>query len=166
MNIILPSMGRCGSESLFHAIQEALPDYDHNFYRSLCKVNFKSHTIIKTHDIAPECLPCDCKVIYTFGDVHIISSSVMAQDKEWKKLHFYHFHKEFVNNEISLIKQDGLGLRDNLKSWYSRYKGKILFLHYDYLFESQKLISKYLGVEVKLPERSKRETRRITVELW
>ena len=164
MNIILPSMGRCGSEALFHAIQLALPDYQHNFYRSLNKVTWKDHTIVKTHDVAPKELPDNNKVIYTYGNVHLIASSVMKKDYEWKQLHFYHFHTKFISCEESLINSDGLGLRKNYRSW--KQFCNVLFIHYDNLFESSELISNYLGVEVVLPEKERRLTNRITVNEW
>jgi hypothetical protein len=157
-------MGRCGSETLFQAIQNALPDYDANFYRTLSKVTWKGHTIIKTHDKAPKCLPCDCKIIYTHGNTRIIASSVLQQPTDWKKLHFYHFHKTWKNNKESLIKRDGLCLSENYQSWHDLYSKCALFIHYDRLFESADLISDYLGTKIELPKRTKRCTTQILVD--
>lgn len=156
MTIVLPSMGRCGSTALFHAIRACVPPHAGRFVPRLADADIQDGEIIKTHDRAPEVIPDHWRVIYLHGDPEVIRRSVLAQSEEWKRVHFEHFGRVYVDDETSLINSDGLGLEDNFASW-SKHHG-VLRLHYDRLFESAGIISELLGVDIVLPKRKERTT--------
>ena len=156
MTIVLPSMGRCGSTALYFAIRACVPPHAGRFVHKLNKTTIHDGEIIKTHDKAPKVIPDNWKVIYLHGDKDAIYKSVLNQSNEWKEQHFIHFGKRFINNEESVIFGDALGLDANYESW--KKHGNVLCIHYDNLFESEDIISEFLGVNITLPKRIKRTT--------
>jgi len=157
MTIVIPSMGRCGSTALFFAIRASVPPHAGRFVHQLERTEILDGEIIKTHDKAPKVIPDNWKVIYLHGNEDAIYKSVLLQSNEWKKQHFIHFGKEFVDNETSIIFGDGLGLQENYDSW--KDKNNVLCIHYDNLFESEGIISEFLGVDITLPKRIQRTTK-------
>lgn len=155
MTIVIPSMGRCGSTALFFAIRACVPPHAGRFVPRLAETDIEDGEIIKTHDRAPRIIPDRWRVIYLHGDTDAIRRSVMAQSDEWKRAHFEHFGKVFVDDQTSLIDADGLDLEGNFASW--RNAGA-LCIHYDDLFESAGTISEFLGVDITLPNRKSRTT--------
>lgn len=151
MTIVIPSMGRCGSTSLYFAIRACVPPHAGRFVARLFETEILDGEIIKTHDIAPDLLPEDWKVIYLYGDTDAIAKSVLKQSEEWKKQHFYHLGQTYIDDNI-----DWSFLNDNMNSW--KKHDNVLFIHYDELFESSKIISAYLGIEIYMPPRIKRTT--------
>lgn len=150
MTIVLPSMGRCGSTALFYAIRASIPPHAGIFVARLSETKIEDGEIIKTHDIAPDELPEHWKVIYTHGDIDAIRRSIRKQPDEWRIAHFAHLGLEYVD-ETSI---DELDLQPNMESW--KQHDNVLFIHYDELFESEDIISKFLGVEITLPKRKQR----------
>jgi hypothetical protein len=157
MTIVIPSMGRCGSTALYFAIRASVPPHAGRFVHKLSTAIIEDGEIIKTHDKAPETIPNNWKVIYLHGDKDAIYKSVLNQPTEWKKQHFIHFDKQFINNEESVIFGDALGLDSNYESW--KKHGNVLCIHYENLFESEGIISEYLGVQITLPKRIERTTK-------
>lgn len=127
MTIVLPSMGRCGSTALFFAIRACVPPHAGRFVPRLDSTVIHDGEIIKTHDLAPETIPDNWKVIYLHGDKDAIYRSVLNQTDEWKIQHFKYFGKEFIDNETSVIHGDGLGLDLNYDSW--RFRENVLCIH-------------------------------------
>lgn len=150
MKIVLPSMGRCGSTALFYAIRASVPPHAGRFVPRLSETEIEDGEIIKTHDIAPEVIPENWKVIYTHGDIEAIRRSIRKQPDEWRAAHFENLGLEYVD-ETSI---DELDLTPNMDSW--KQHGNVLFIHYDELFESEDIISQFLGVEITLPKRKQR----------
>ena len=156
MTILIPSMGRCGSTALFFAIRACVPPHEGRFVHYLADADIQDAEIIKTHDRAPDVIPDHWRVIYLYGDPDVIRRSVMAQSEEWKRVHFEHFGKVFVDDQVSLVDSDGLDLMGNRSSW--RNLDNVLHIHYDDLFESAEVISEFLGVTITLPKRINRST--------
>lgn len=155
MTILIPSMGRCGSTALFYAIRACVPPHEGRFVHYLADADIQDGEIIKTHDRAPDIIPDHWRVIYLYGDTDAIRRSVLAQSDEWKRTHFEHFGKVFVDDQTSLIENDGLDLAGNYASWH---RHGVLCVHYDELFESSERISEFLGIEITLPPRKNRTT--------
>ena len=130
------------------------PQRDVSHY--LADADIQDGEIIKTHDRAPDVIPDHWRVIYLYGDPDVIRRSVMTQSEDWKRVHFDHFGKVFVDDQMSLIDGDGLDLIGNAASWVGR--DNVLHIHYDELFESTELISEFLGITITLPKRIKRST--------
>ena len=107
MTIIIPSMGRCGSTALFYAIRACVPPHNGRFVHYLADADIQDGEIIKTHDRAPEVIPDHWRVIYLHGDPEAIRRSVLAQSDEWKRAHFEHFGKAFVDDQKILDTHGG-----------------------------------------------------------
>lgn len=144
MTIILPSMGRSGSTALFYSLLACIPPHAGRFVPRLAETEIVDGEIIKTHDFAPDVLPDNWKVIYTYGNFDKIERSASKHPQEWLEAHLYHLGIDELTE-------------DNLKANYNSWKkhDRVLFIHFDQLFESADIISKYLGIDIVLPKRIK-----------
>jgi len=160
MNIVIASMGRCGSQMLFDTLALQLKNHKALFTKYLNLEYFsRDNHLLKTHCFFYRNFMYykNTKYIYLFGDPDIIAHSVSLQPDGWKKKHLENLGSEYTNDNETLFYSDEMKLAQNINSWLS-YEQKALFIHYDVLFESKKKISNYLEFEVKLPERTQRAT--------
>jgi hypothetical protein len=161
MRIVVASMGRCGSTALFNSLREQLGSEFQTVYlkeyRSHHFLDDNVNYLIKTHDVARNNRLTDSKVIYLFSSPYDVINSFLAQSKKFKVEGFPNFGFNDYKSDSQLLNFDGLNLEYNFESWYYS-NNKVLFIHYDALFESANQISLFLGREITLPKRVKRKT--------
>jgi hypothetical protein len=169
--IIVASMGRSGSTLIFDAIR-------HSRARSWCeplsrfkarvfsddawdleKKEFRNGVVYKTHCLAYE-LPAgsNARVIFLFGPASDSALSVLScRDKygeDWIQEHLQHLRANGKFEDIG--EKDVLRFADQLDSWMGYHDSKRLILHYDAIWDHQKLISEFCGFPVNLPARRPR----------
>jgi len=158
MQIVVPSLGRCGSTVVAEALRDAFPELPYSFVRH--PNGFPEAGVIKTHCWAPRKLNENSLYVYVYGDPVIAAISAHQQPLDFLRLHYMH-----MGGSLHLWRfwdvEDTLHLRENYMSWGAHYPAKnLLFLHYERVFNpaGQDELSQFVGRSVRIPERAPRST--------
>ena len=169
--IIVASMGRSGSTLIWDALRYGMansrfPWMGKNGVRlvtetawDLSTIRFKPGVVYKTHGLAHE-LPSNCsaKVVFIFGSATEAALSVLAcrskYGDHWIKEHFVHLRAKGHIGDLG--DRDVLRFGEQIDGWIGKTGIERLILHYDALWEHERTLSEFAGVNVKLRPRRPR----------
>lgn len=154
MRIFVEGLGRCGSSLIYVSLAAAAPaHFRKGFFRGIADAPSDAG-IYKTHDYPPQAFNEGDRVVYLFGQPERIVQSVLFTDRRFKEEHFRNFGREYRNDEESLLLCDGLGLGEHFRAWkYHSCGMPMIFLHYEAIWASLKLLCDFTGLDLKLPKR-------------
>lgn len=172
--VIVASNGRSGSTMTYTALLEALKKLDPKvasqarFIARLDDAEFQAPFLYKTHDF-PQTLstwPKDTRVVFCFGPAKESSFSVYSAMEgygpDWIKEHFYNMHATGTFDE--LFQRDVLQQARQIREWVTFQDIPVLCVHYDALWDYQKTISRFTGLDFAPPARRARAPKEIPAE--
>lgn len=172
--LVISSMGRSGSTTLFKSMSESCIRFFKNGIRkkmshlirkrmwSIRQKNLESGLLYKTHDYPPNVNKCNvCRYIYTYADPFDVVASIYRKYKnsgrEWFQNHSQKLKRPQANVG-NLFFEDVLGLENHFDAWASADHLNILLIRYDKLWQKSDVISEFAGFSVELPKKRDRKS--------
>ncbi len=118
--------------------------------------DFKKSHVYKTHDFAPETLPAHVRPIFMFGDP--MNAAVSAAG--FGEQHYMHIKSPHFANRHKIFEEDVLLLEPHFDSWMRNQNFEFASVRYENLYDADVVagLSKFLELELKLPNQTKRAT--------
>ena len=174
--LIVNSYGRSGSTVLTKSIIQDSITVNNSaenslVYRALSQtawdldnVTLQSGVIYKTHDYPPSKYPDNnLKTLYTFAEpVDVVMSLLRLFDEKgeaWMREHYKHLKVSYNDNFKEIIHEDQLQLENHLDRWMKETRVPIAFIRYETMWDYQKEISEFLGINIELPPYQKRKSK-------
>jgi len=169
---IVASMGRSGSTLVAKTLVDGANKFylPHNmiklsFQPDLRQANLEAGQVVKTHDY-PESLNNrrePIKVIFVFGPAVESALSVRLmlekRGRSWVEAHLRHLKSSATPEQI--LDDDNLKVYDQLRKWCTYEGHPTLCVHYDYLWDAQEEIARFIGRPFPLPPRKTRESKSV-----
>ena len=119
---------------------------------------FSNGGIYKTHAKWSE-LPKNVKIVFVYDDPFQIIGSLLKKlqnnEQRWLQVHGAHLTNRKISIEDMTI-HDVFELEENFVSWTAHSNKNIFFSHYDDLWKNEKLLGKFLEIDLCLPTRESR----------
>lgn len=171
--ILIASMGRSGSTIVWEAVRTArakrilLPE---NFGKrvisgnawDLTSASLRPGVVYKTHALGHE-LPktANAKVVFLYGSASDGALSILSCKErygiEWVNKHLTHLRA--YGNLSDVIESDVLRLEEQIDSWIGRQGTPRILINYEYLWECRSELSKFLKLDIQLPEKRERKSK-------
>lgn len=132
------------------------------FIPSVADVDFFSAPIIKTHDTYDPFVYSNFKTIFVFGDPleSAISTQILDdQNPGFAEMHVIHLKGS--GNAKQLLQEDVLNYEGLLHSWKDAKSA--LIIDYNDLWCKERVISKFLDLNINLPERRARVKKNLDI---
>ena len=156
--LLVGGLGRCGTTLLFDAILKSSYKYSRGrqFVIDSGSFDFKKSHVYKTHDFAPETLPAHVRPIFMFGDP--MNAAVSAAG--FGEQHYMHIKSPHFANRHKIFEEDVLLLEPHFDSWMRNQNFEFASVRYENLYDADVVagLSKFLELELKLPNQTKRAT--------
>lgn len=148
MKYLVTSLGRCGSTMLYNTlVAHNLPMADNKGVSN----HLYPNDIIKKYDSTK------IKVIFLIGDPIDIILSIKQREKdisiEWIQAHFYNMKSNFMEYP-NIYNKDVLHLAHMLEMYMKPCPFPLLIINFRDLWKCESIISKFCGVNIKLPSYS------------
>lgn len=168
--IVVSSMGRSGSTMLTGAIVKSAHKYDvvkrhkTNIIKSYLKrlpPRRRGGVIYKTHDYPPNSKDKSTRYVYIYDYPMKVIASLQRKRREegdsWLKKHAYNMNSK---REVSggFFEEDVFCLEDHFDAWVGAENISVALIRLDQLWKNKEKLSGYLGFEVELPEKRKRNS--------
>lgn len=156
MNILISSLGRCGSTMLYNAIQCSHKRFSLNVTQLL-------EGVTKSHCYAPENI--NGRAIFLIGDPYDIVKTSYRKiiKKEEKNKHFQNFQVPTdYDYQLKILEQDVLRLENHFDSWYTIHNYPCLVFNYEYMWEYHEMLEDYTQHKIVLPKKRNRKPVEIT----
>ena len=179
--ILIASTGRAGSTLMVNVVSQAYiskfckgkpkwfkslaAKYSCSYINRLCAKDIKlaNSPVLKTHDLYTNDSNICGKKIFLFSDPLESALSVSEQIKKngdsWGKRHINHLKGSGQINQI--LNRDVLNYKNQLLSWG---ESDAFIIHYDDLWSRSLELSKYLELDIVLPEKKERCKKDRTVD--
>jgi len=160
--IIVGSLGRAGSTTLYQSIGQTIQYNLTNFQDNLKQCDYQKKCVYQTHDFPPNNLPKHTKFIWTFADPYEIVLSVLNQGKKkgvnWVEDHFDHLKGNFDKYD-NIFNYDAMRLEKHFDEWYKNHSFELLTIKYRTIWKEQRKLSRFIGNYIDLPMFNDREDR-------
>ncbi len=182
--IVVASTGRSGSTLLCDSIADGL--IAHRFGRRLpplfmralryvamefadrlADIDGLDYPVLKTHDFPQDGTLPDGKYLFVFGPPLESAQSVVrtarSRGNAWFEKHLHHLRAHgFVSD---LFRADVLNFESQVNAWMSVRADDVFMIPFDELWERTDEISRFVGVDIRLPQRNPRQPKSAVADI-
>ena len=152
--VVVAGLGRCGTKLIFKALKAHGYAHHPDFITRFDGVaGFAPGFAYKTHDLPPEALPEQVKLIFLFGDPLNIAISVHERMNAWGRRHHDHMQSALYVDNDCVFERDTLRLHEHFAAWYRPQPFPFLSVRYEALgtAAAREALADFLGHAVPLP---------------